>query len=40
MYLMINAFKNKLEGWASSWNRPLSPRPPGGILASEAAQGE
>ena len=27
-------------GWASSWTSPLSARPPGGIPASEAAQGE
>jgi len=27
-------------GWAFSWTSPLSPGPPGGIPASEAAQGE
>ena len=27
-------------GWASSCSSPLSPRPPGGIPASDAAQGE
>jgi len=26
-------------GWAFSWTNPLSPRLPGGIPASEAAQG-
>ena len=41
----ISAFKSKLRdldilGWASSWTSPLSPRPPGGIPAGEAAQGE
>jgi len=27
-------------GWAFAWTSPLSPRPSGGIPASEAAQGE
>ena len=42
-----NAFKSKLDRfidipvWAFSWTTsPLSPGPPGGIPASETAQGE
>jgi len=35
-----NPYHNHNLGWASSWTSPLSPRPPGGIPASEATQGE
>ena len=38
--LKVNQIDLYVLGWASSWTSPLSPRPPGGIPASETAQGE
>jgi len=38
-HLKVNYTGLDILGWAFSWTSPLSPRPPGGIPASEAAQG-
>jgi len=40
MHLKVNYRDLDTLGWASSCTSPLSHRPPGGIPASEAAQGE
>ena len=39
-YIKVNETNFDILGWAFSWTSSLSPRPPGGIPASEAAQGE
>jgi len=39
-HLKVNWTNFDILGWAFSWTSSLSPRPPGGIPASEAAQGE
>jgi len=39
-HLKVNYTNFDILGWAFSWTSSLSPRPPGRIPASEAAQGE
>ena len=39
-HLKVNQTNFDILGWAFSWTSSLSPRPPDGIFASEAAQGE
>jgi len=39
-HLKVNWINFDILGWAFSWTSSLSPRLPGGIPASEAAQGE